>query len=217
MVSEEVSGWLRLQHTQAFPARTPVSVCAVGIEVVGHGYKDKGDDRHGRGRMRRNRSLQAVSCPVSQPVSVFFDISRASSSQHSPDPLVSHSSSCSSKARMLPSPKLILAVAALAGSTLAAPLQNRQVTCYSGVYMIVARGSNEDAGEGTTSQVADLVAAAIPGSGRVAVDYPATITGPLYPESVTQGINDAKAKIQAYISACPGGKIALLGRVLPGG
>ena len=78
--------------------------------------------------------------------------------------------------------------------------------------MIIARGSNEEAGEGRPSIVADLVAAAIPGSGRVAVDYPATITGPLYPTSVTEGINDAIEKITAYVDACgSGAKIALLG------
>lgn len=78
--------------------------------------------------------------------------------------------------------------------------------------MIIARGSNEDPGEGKPGMVADLVAAAIPGSGRVAVDYPATIVDPLYPNSVTDGINDAISKINAYINACgAGAKIALVG------
>ncbi|KAH8173795.1 cutinase domain-containing protein [Sarocladium implicatum] len=109
---------------------------------------------------------------------------------------------------------LLLALTALVSNVVfvvAAPVQ-RQVTCYSGVYMIIARGSNEDPGEGRPSIVADLVAAAIPGSGRVAVDYPATITGPLYPTSVTEGINDAIEKITSYVDACgDGAKIALLG------
>jgi hypothetical protein len=109
---------------------------------------------------------------------------------------------------------LLVALAALVSNVVfvvAAPVQ-RQVTCYSGVYMIIARGSNEDPGEGRPSIVADLVAAAIPGSGRVAVDYPATITGPLYPTSVTEGINDAIEKITSYVDACgDGAKIALLG------
>ncbi|KAK0391672.1 hypothetical protein NLU13_1171 [Sarocladium strictum] len=109
-------------------------------------------------------------------------------------------------------PQLVLASTALLSSVaLAAPVA-RQVTCYSGVYMIVARGSDEDPGEGKPGMVADLVTAAIPDSGSVAVDYPASIADPLYPESVTDGINDAIAKINAYVDACgAGAKIVLIG------
>ena len=103
----------------------------------------------------------------------------------------------------------------LAGAALAAPvkrIEERQVTCVSGAYIIVARGTNEDAGEGAASAVATLVEGLVPGSVSVAVDYPASVTGPLYPESVTQGMNDAKAKITAYVDACgSGSKIVLVG------
>lgn len=110
--------------------------------------------------------------------------------------------------------RLAVASVALAGAALAAPvdLKSRQVTCQSGAYIIVARGSNEDPGEGAASAVADLVEGLVPGSASVAVDYPATITGPLYPESVTQGMNDATAKITAYVDACgAASKIVLVG------
>lgn len=103
-------------------------------------------------------------------------------------------------------------LALLSAQVASAPVRHRQVTCYSGVYMVIARGSNEDPGEGRPSLVADLVAAAIPGSGRVAVDYPATITGPLYPTSVTDGIKDAIEKIESYIDTCgSSSRVVLIG------
>lgn len=106
---------------------------------------------------------------------------------------------------------VLAATALFSSAVVAAPVQ-RQVTCYSGVYMIVARGSDEDPGEGKPGMVADLVAAALPGSGSVAVDYPASITDPLYPDSVTDGINDAISKINAYIDACgSAARIVLIG------
>lgn len=79
--------------------------------------------------------------------------------------------------------------------------------------MIVARGSNEDPGEGRLSQVTSLVKSLIPGSASVAVDYPATIFDDgTYPVSVYEGIDDAIAKIEAYVSACgSASRIALLG------
>lgn len=108
-----------------------------------------------------------------------------------------------------------LAVAALAGAASAAPaveVQSR-VACASGLYMIVARGSNEAAGEGKPGAVADLVAARIAGSVSVAVDYPAAIIGKdLYPASVTKGINDAKKKVVDYVAACGAtSRIVLIG------
>lgn len=109
---------------------------------------------------------------------------------------------------------LALASLVLAGVASAAPvdLEQRQVTCYPGVYLIVARGSNEDPGEGKPGMVADLVETMIPGSGSVAVDYPASIVDPLYPDSVGQGIDDTIAKITAYVDACgAASRIALVG------
>ncbi|KAJ6785855.1 hypothetical protein PWT90_10401 [Aphanocladium album] len=112
----------------------------------------------------------------------------------------------------------LTAIAALASAAVAAPapLESR-VTCASGVYMIVARGTGEAAGEGKPGQVADMVAARVPGSASVAVDYPASAikrraARDLYPASVTKGINDTKKKIQDYVAQCgAGSKIALIG------
>lgn len=106
------------------------------------------------------------------------------------------------------------ALAALAMATLAsaAPLQQRQTTCYSGVYMIVARGSTEDPGEGKPGEVADAVTAQIPDSGSVAVDYPASILDPPYPESVSDGITDTINKVHDYVDACGSdSRIVLIG------
>ncbi|KAJ3493678.1 hypothetical protein NLG97_g4586 [Lecanicillium saksenae] len=107
----------------------------------------------------------------------------------------------------------LAAVAALASAAVAAPLEAR-VSCASGVYMIVARGTGEAAGEGKPGQVADMVAARVPGSASVAVDYPASAIKKrdLYPASVTKGINDTKKKIQDYVAQCgDNSKIALIG------
>lgn len=108
---------------------------------------------------------------------------------------------------------IALATLALAGITSAAPIaEKRQTTCYSGVYMIVARGTDEAAGEGVASAVASLVAGQIADSGSVAVDYPASALDPIYPDSVTDGINDAISLIEDYVNACgDSSRIALIG------
>ncbi|KAI0153096.1 acetyl xylan esterase [Xylariaceae sp. FL1272] len=88
-----------------------------------------------------------------------------------------------------------------------------RVTCVDGLYIIVARGSTEDPGEGTLMVVADAVEAQVPNSLSVAVDYPATIFGSgTYVNSVIQGINNAKSLITAYVDTCgSASKIALMG------
>ncbi|KAI1355103.1 carbohydrate esterase family 5 protein [Xylaria sp. FL0043] len=106
----------------------------------------------------------------------------------------------------------ILGLAALAA---ALPLTQRQsaITCVSGLYMIAARGSTEDPGEGTLSVVTDAVKSLVPGSASIAVDYPATIFDDgTYPVSVADGVNDAISKVQDYVAACgASSRIVLLG------
>nr|POF18612.1 acetylxylan esterase 2 [Quercus suber] len=99
--------------------------------------------------------------------------------------------------------RALFALATLASVANAIPILSRD-TCYSGLYMIVARGSNEAPGEGKPGMVADLIAARVPNSASVAVDYPATIisSDDEYPESVSDGINDTIDKIQRYVAAC---------------
>lgn len=107
-----------------------------------------------------------------------------------------------------------LTAAALASFASAAPVEPRAQSCASGLYMIVARGTYEPKGQGKTGEVAKLVAARVPGSVSVAVDYPASALGggPIYPESVTRGINDTKQKIQDYVDSCgENSRIVLMG------
>ncbi|MBE7180837.1 MAG: cutinase family protein [Terriglobus roseus] len=119
----------------------------------------------------------------------------------------------------LPAAKMVRAAASLAALALASgisalPLAARQVTCVSGVYIISARGSNEDPGEGKVSEVSTLIKNAVPDSVSVAVDYPAAIisSDSTYPASVTDGINDTIEKIHSYVDTCgASSKIVLLG------
>jgi hypothetical protein len=82
-------------------------------------------------------------------------------------------------------------------------------TCATGIHMIVARASTELPGQGIIGEVASLVEQAIPGSDSVAVDYPATLFN--YADSEAQGIAAMTELIEAYATACPDTKMALLG------
>lgn len=109
--------------------------------------------------------------------------------------------------------RTLLPLALAATLTTALPLTARAPTCVSGLYILVARGSTEAPGEGKPGQVASLITARVPDSTSVAIDYPATIfSDGAYPDSVTDGINDTQAKIQAYVDACgDAARIVLLG------
>ncbi|KAI0391749.1 carbohydrate esterase family 5 protein [Xylariaceae sp. FL0594] len=118
--------------------------------------------------------------------------------------------------------RLNLGLLGLAGSAAALPLvlnetiaatQAAAVTCVSGLYMIAARGSTQDPGEGSIAQVTTLVKALVPGSVSVAVDYPATIFDDgTYPASVTKGIKDTISKVHEYVDTCgASSKVVLLG------
>lgn len=107
-----------------------------------------------------------------------------------------------------------LAAMAFASFASAAPVEPRAGKCVSGLYMIVARGTNEPVGQGKSGQISEMVAARVPGSKSVAVDYPASAfgTGPIYPQSVTIGIQDTKRKIEAYVANCgENSRIVLIG------
>lgn len=93
------------------------------------------------------------------------------------------------------------------GCASAAPFLN--VTCSSGVHIIVARGSNEAPGEGRIGSVTTLIKQAIPGSRSEAITYPATLNN--YQSSETQGVAAMVQAIASYVRACPNGRFALLG------
>lgn len=92
----------------------------------------------------------------------------------------------------------------------------RQITCApsSGLYILVARGSNQPEGEGSVGPVANLIEAQLAGSYSHAIDYPATIISweSNYFSSVEDGIEDTKKSIQEYVAACgEDARIALIG------
>ncbi|KAI0451148.1 putative acetylxylan esterase 2 precursor [Xylaria acuta] len=103
----------------------------------------------------------------------------------------------------------------LAATAAAHPLTQAQsaVTCVSGLYMIAARGSEEDPGEGPLSAITTMVKSLVPGSASIAVDYPAAIYDDgTYPVSVYEGITDTITKITDYVAACgASSRIVLLG------
>jgi acetylxylan esterase len=103
---------------------------------------------------------------------------------------------------------LTLVLAAVAS---AAPVAlDSRVTCYSGVYVIGVRGTDEAAGYGSVASVVSSVLADIPDSTGVALDYPASYLDPLYPISVTDGINTLISLVESYADSCSG-DIVLVG------
>ncbi|KAL7944237.1 carbohydrate esterase family 5 protein [Trichoderma barbatum] len=102
---------------------------------------------------------------------------------------------------------LALSLSLLAvGSTAAAATQP---SCAKGLYMVVARGSEEPAGTGVTGNLTSQIAAKVPNSQVVAVDYPATLSN--YESSEGEGVKAMQTLLNNYGQACPGSKIAVLG------
>lgn len=98
---------------------------------------------------------------------------------------------------------------ALSLSLLAASSTATAATCAKGLYMVVARGSEEPAGTGVTGNLTSQIAAKVPNSQVVAVDYPATLSD--YETSEGDGVKAMQLLINNYSQACPGNKIAILG------
>jgi acetylxylan esterase len=84
-------------------------------------------------------------------------------------------------------------------------------SCVDGLFMIVARGTNEDPGPGVTGLIAERIASRIKDSDVVALDYPATYTDPLYTDSVNNGTQELSEVIRNYTESCPDGKMAVFG------
>ncbi|KAK2859916.1 hypothetical protein FQN49_004584 [Arthroderma sp. PD_2] len=79
------------------------------------------------------------------------------------------------------------------------------------VHMIVARGTNEDPGEGPQMAISDAIEKMLPGmADSVALDYPASIF-PTYAKSVATGVTNMKNMITEYAARCPESKIVLMG------
>lgn len=107
--------------------------------------------------------------------------------------------------------RFLLPFVAVAGVACVAAQSN--VTCQSGVHIIVARASLEPVGFGTLlGPVKDMILAQIPHSDAIAVPYPATITGdPPYPTSEEEGVGNMTQLVKQYGDACPNNKMVLMG------
>jgi len=81
-------------------------------------------------------------------------------------------------------------------------------TCYSGVFTIISRGSEEPQGQSILEPIASGVAAAIPNSGSNEVVYPALLS---FWNSVPTGVDNVQQQMQDYHASCPDGKIVLMG------
>ncbi|TKA75277.1 hypothetical protein B0A55_05083 [Friedmanniomyces simplex] len=80
--------------------------------------------------------------------------------------------------------------------------------CYSGVFTLVARGSEEPQGQSVLETIASSITAAIPNSGSNEVVYPALLS---FWNSAPTGVTNAQQQLQDYYSACPDGKIVIMG------
>ncbi|KAK3111828.1 hypothetical protein LTR53_012518 [Teratosphaeriaceae sp. CCFEE 6253] len=80
--------------------------------------------------------------------------------------------------------------------------------CYSGVFVLVSRGSAEPQGQSVLETIASGIAAAITNSGSNEVVYPATLS---FWDSAPTGVTDAQQQMQDYASQCPAGQMVLLG------
>lgn len=101
-------------------------------------------------------------------------------------------------------------IALLAAAAGAAVAEN-STDCSEGLHMIVARGTNEDAGPGSMGELADRVADRIKSSDVEGLDYPASLTDPDYVDSVSEGTSELRETIREYVKACPDSKLAVLG------
>ncbi|TFB05138.1 hypothetical protein CCMA1212_003151 [Trichoderma ghanense] len=104
---------------------------------------------------------------------------------------------------------LSLTLSLLAASSTAAAATTTTTTCAKGLYMVVARGSEEPAGTGVTGNLTSQIAARVPDSQVVAVDYPASFDD--YEASEGDGVKAMQQVLNSYGEACPGNKIAVLG------
>lgn len=92
---------------------------------------------------------------------------------------------------------------------------NSTVECVDGLYMLIARGTGEDAGPGESGKVARRIAEQIDNSTVVGLDYPASFNGEVgdnnYFDSVEKGYNAMKKAIEDYYDACPDNQMAIFG------
>jgi hypothetical protein len=96
----------------------------------------------------------------------------------------------------------VVAAALLAPSVVSA------TTCYKGVYILSARGTNELRNESSLIPIGEVLTVAIPDSYYQEIDYPASTQ---FVASALMGVNDMRTRLTDYFNACPDGKTVLLG------
>lgn len=89
--------------------------------------------------------------------------------------------------------------------------QNAWKTCYDGLFMIAARGTNEEKGSGRIGEIAEAVAKRINGSHVYGLDYPASFQNPAYEDSESDGVKKLKDILSSYFYQCPKNKVAVFG------
>lgn len=108
----------------------------------------------------------------------------------------------------------LFAAAASVGSV-RADSDNSTIECVDGLYMIIARGTGEDAGPGETGRVARRIAEQVKNSTILGLDYPASFNGEVgdnnYFESVEKGYEAMQEAIEEYSDACPDSLMAVFG------
>lgn len=100
----------------------------------------------------------------------------------------------------------VLPIAVLAAGAIA-----QTPECAEGLYVVVARGTNEEEGTGFMGVIADSIVEQIEDSRVEAVDYPASFSSPDYFTSEKEGADAVQELLTDYYEACPNGKIAYLG------
>lgn len=103
----------------------------------------------------------------------------------------------------------ILIATGLVAAVIAQNSSSSPCTTGNAAHMIIARASLEPTGTGAIGNVSSRVAAQLPGSNVVAVDYPATLTN--YPQSEAAGVAAMMQLVTSYHTQCPNSKMVLMG------
>ncbi|PHH70021.1 hypothetical protein CDD82_7388 [Ophiocordyceps australis] len=86
------------------------------------------------------------------------------------------------------------------------------LSCSPGLYVLVARGTFEPPGPGSAGLIPQALANRTSANITTApIDYPASLTDPAYTQSVQEGGHAVHDAIVNYASACPDGKMAIVG------
>lgn len=113
---------------------------------------------------------------------------------------------------MVAFPAVLALSAAFAGFASAKPVKavrpRDSTTCYSGVYIISARGTFEPQNHSLSDVVAQAIVDAIPDSAYSQIIYPANATlGVSEPEGILAG----QQAINDYYTACPNSQMVIMG------